>query len=169
MIVLDTSAFISLAVGDALEPACEAFEVLTTATVLDELESTADYDDIHAQGATTALALRDHYTVTNPDEHGPETSRIDAGEASCIAAVREHEAVFLITDDVRALPELQQLVTADVVLSPIVLRALVERGVLREDATAAALETIADQRDWLGAPVYRYAQRLFEDGTDAGE
>ncbi|GGL64257.1 PIN domain-containing protein [Halocalculus aciditolerans] len=169
MIVLDTSAFISLAIGDALEPACEAFDVLTTATVLDELDTTADYDDVHAQGATTTLGLRDQYTVIDPDEHGPETSQIDAGEASCIGTVRERDAAFLVTDDFRALPELQQLVTADVALSPVVLRALVERDVLREDVAADALETIADQRDWLGAPIYRYAQRLFETRSDPRE
>jgi predicted nucleic acid-binding protein len=162
MIVFDTSAFISLAIGGALEPACETFDVLTTKTVLAELDTTADYDDIHAQGAKTALALRDQYTVIDPNERGPETSQIDEGEASCIGAVRERNASFLITDDFGALPELQQVVSADVALSPIILRALIERQELGEDAAETSLETIAENRDWLGAPIYRYAQRLFE-------
>lgn len=162
MIVLDTSAFISLAIGDALKQTCETFDVVTTPTVLNELETTATYDDIHAQGASDTLALSDHYTVVNPAERASETSRIDAGEASCIGAVRERDATFLITDDFRALPELQELVLADVALSPVVLRTLVERDILCEETATEALETIAYHRDWLGAPIYRYAQQLFK-------
>ena len=101
----------------------------------------------------------DVVTVESPDL---VTSRIDIGEASCVLAVRNINAQFLITDDYRALPELQQLVECDVALSPIVLRALVKRGALSDDETTAMLETIADQRDWLGAPIYRYALELFD-------
>jgi len=47
------------------------------------------------------------------------TSRIDGGEASCVTAVREVNATFLITDDFWALLELRELVSAAVALSPI--------------------------------------------------
>ena len=83
-------------------------------------------------------------------------------DASCVAAVEETDAAFLITDDFRALPELTTLVSADVALSPILLRALVKRGVLTNSEAQSALDTIARDRDWLDAPTYRYAQRLFE-------
>jgi len=59
---------------------------------------------------------------------------------------------------------LQSLVEARVAISPIVLRAFVERGRI-DDATAQArLEELAEARDWLGAPIYRRALKLFEDG-----
>ena len=162
MIVADTSAFVSLAVGDVLELFLDEFDVVTTATVITELEETATYDDPHGRGAAAVLAHADRIDVVTVESPDLVTSRIDIGEASCVLAVRNINAQFLITDDYRALPELQQLVECDVALSPIVLRALVKRGALSDDETTAMLETIADQRDWLGAPIYRYALELFD-------
>lgn len=162
MIVVDTSAFISLAVGDALEPVLHEFEVVTTQAVRRELEATADYDDRHGTGATTALDAVAAFSVVEAEGAAFETSRIDAGEASCVAVTRTHDADFLVTDDYRALPELQELVDAEVVLSPIVLRALVKREVWSDGQAKTAFESIAEGRDWLGAPIYRYAHQLFE-------
>ncbi|WP_129113582.1 hypothetical protein [Halegenticoccus tardaugens] len=162
MLVVDTSAFISLAVGDVLELTLEEFVIVTTHTVIDELEQTADYDDPHGRGASTALALVDKAELIETDGQDLVTSRIDVGEASCVVAVQEVGAAFLITDDYRALPELRHLIDAEVALSPIVLRALVKRNVLSEEEATTALRTIADRRDWLGAPIYRYARQLFD-------
>lgn len=161
-IVIDTSAFISLASGDVLSRTVHEFDVVTTTTVFDELAETATYTDSHGRGAATALDTRESITVETIADAPFETSRIDPGEASCVAAVRNHDAAFLITDDFRALPELRQLVTADVALSPIVLRALVKRGVLERSEADGKLEAIAEQRDWLGAPIYRFARQLFD-------
>ncbi|MFB6143236.1 MAG: hypothetical protein ABEJ30_07840, partial [Halorientalis sp.] len=72
------------------------------------------------------------------------------------------DAAFLLTDDLRALPELQRLVDARVALSPIVLRALVERGVLERKAALEKLEQLGGHRGWLGAPIYRRARTLFD-------
>jgi predicted nucleic acid-binding protein len=162
MIVADTSAFVSLAVGDVLALFLDEFDVVTTAAVIAELEETAAYDDLHGRGAADVLAHDDRVEVVTVESADVVTSRIDTGEASCVAAVRNVGAQFLITDDYRALPELQQLVDGEVALSPIVLRALVKRGALSDDETTAVLETIAEPRDWLGTPIYRYALELFD-------
>lgn len=163
MLVVDTSALISLAVGDALDPVLAEYDVITTQTVWKELEATADYDDRHGDGAATVLASEDAFSIIETQAEAFETSRIDAGEASCVAATRTRDTPFLVTDDYRALPELQELVDAEVVLSPIVLRALVKRGTWSEQRAQTAFEKIAEGRDWLGAPIYRYARQLFED------
>ena len=161
MIVVDTSAFVSLAVGDVIETVVEEFEVVTTQSVWTELDETAAYDDVHGRGAEAVQSVGEQVEVLDVDGVAHVTSRIDGGEASCVAAVDETEAAFLITDDYRALPELQALVGAEVALSPIVLRALVKREVLTEDAARGVVDTIAEQRDWLGAPINRYARQLF--------
>lgn len=163
MLVIDTSALISLAVGDALEPALDAFDIVTTESVTQELEATADYDDRHGKAAHATLEMADALTIVDVQSREFETSRIDAGEASCVAATREHNADFLVTDDFRALPELQELLAVEVVLSPIVLRALVQRGRLSADQAETSFEEISDGRDWLGASIYRYARELFEE------
>jgi predicted nucleic acid-binding protein len=164
MLVTDTSAFVSLAVGDVLRVAVREFEVVTTETVLDELRETAEYDDRHGDAAGRALELIESIDVRSvaDEREGVVTSRIDEGEASCVAIARETGAEFLITDDYRALPELRAAVDSRVALSPIVLRALVKRGALNEGEARVAFETIAERRDWLEAPIHRYARELFE-------
>ncbi|GAA0250441.1 hypothetical protein ACFFQF_32450 [Haladaptatus pallidirubidus] len=163
MLVIDTSAFISLAIGDVLDDVLTEYDVVTTTLVIDELESTAEYDDVHGHGAVTVLERSDRIEILDIPAPELSSSRIDAGEASCVAAIEETDAAFLITDDFRALPELTTLVSADVALSPILLRALIKRGALTDSEARSALDTIARDRDWLGAPIYRYAQRLFEE------
>ncbi|KTG30249.1 hypothetical protein [Haloferax profundi] len=162
MLVVDTSAFISLAVGGVFETVLDEFDIATTQAVLDELEETAAYDDNHGDGESTILDAVAAIRVVDTTGDEFVTSRIDDGEASCVAAAREVDAAFLITDDYRALPELQNLVDAEVALSPIVLRALVKRDVLTAAEAKSAFEAIAEGRDWLGAPIYRYARQLFE-------
>lgn len=162
MLVIDTSAFISLAVAGVLDHVLDEFEIVTTATVVGELAETAEYDDRHGTGAAAVLDAQDALTVVDTGGSHFETSRIDAGEASCVAATRELDVLFFVTDDYRALPELQEMVDAEVTLSPIVLRALVKRGVLTEAEARTRFEMIAENRDWLGAPIYRYARQLFD-------
>ncbi|WP_148414124.1 hypothetical protein [Haloferax sp. KTX1] len=163
MLVVDTSAFISLSVGEVLDVFVTEFDVATTETVLEELHRAAEYNDHHGKAANTALDMADEFTVVAVASGEFVTSRIDDGEASCVAAVREMDAAFLITDDYRALPELRKLVSAEVALSPIVLRALVKRAALSEEEARVAFETMAEGRDWLGAPIYRYARQLLDD------
>lgn len=139
----------------------DEFDIVTTQAVLDELEQTAAYDDQHGDEASIVLDAVERITAVDTTGDEFATSRIDDGEASCVAATREVDAAFLVTDDYRALPELQQLVDAEVALSPIVLRALVKRDVLTDEEAKPAFETIAERRDWLGAPLYRYARTLF--------
>lgn len=163
MLVLDTSAFVSLGVGGVLDTVLAEFDTLTTETVLDELRETAAHDDPHGRAAEFALDAREEFRTVDADGGAFTTSRIDAGEASCVAAVRRSGASFLVTDDYRALPELEPLVTdAEVALSPIVLRALVKRDALDDEAALAAFDRMAETRDWLGGPIHRYGRRLLD-------
>jgi predicted nucleic acid-binding protein len=161
MIVADTSALISLATADCLDLALTEFDIHTTDVVWAELEDTADYTDPHGTAARKVLDRRDQLTVHPADESPVETSRIDAGEGSCLHLAEQVGAAFLLTDDLRALPELQQATTAQVAISPIVLKALVKRDVLDRDTALDRLDQLAATRDWLGSPIYRRAKQLF--------
>lgn len=162
MIVVDTSALVSIASIDLLDTVLTTFDVNTTRTVVDELEDTAEYDDRHGDAACSVLMRREELTVHQPDGDPVQSSRIDPGEGSCARLTGEIDAAFLITDDLRALPELQTVADADVAISPIVLRALVNKGVLSREEAMEKLDRLAVQRDWLGAPIYRRAERLLE-------
>lgn len=161
MIAADTSALISLATVDLLDTFLTEFDVHTTEKVVEELEATGEYDDTHGEASETVLDRLDQITVHQVKGEF-QSSRIDSGEGTCALLTKEIDAEFLITDDLRALPELQTVVDAQVAISPIVLRALVKREVLEQEEALNKLDELAQQRDWLGAPIYRRAMDLFD-------
>lgn len=163
MLVLDTSALVSLAIANSHDDLVAEFDVHTTDRVQSELRSTAEYDDPHGNGAVTVLDRSDRLSVHEVDVETVESSRIDDGEGSCVALCRALDPDFLVTDDLRALPELQALVETRVAISPLVLRALVKRERIENETARARLEALAETRDWLGAPIYRRAEKLFDD------
>lgn len=163
MIVADTSALISLATADTIDVVLDEFEFHTTETVVEELRATADYDDTSAEGADSVISRTERLTIHSVDVPEFDASRIDEGEGSCVVLARERDATFLVTDDLRALPELRPLTPAEVAISPIVLKALVEREVYTRAQAKTKLEQIATDRDWLEAPIYRRAEVLFEE------
>jgi len=162
VIVADTAALISLASVETLGLVLEEYEVHTTGTVVQELEDTSEYDDAHAVAATRVLDQLEDLTVQTVTTDF-ESSRIDSGEASVVKLATEVGADFLLTDDLRALPELESLTDAQVAICPFVLRALVTRDVLAEETARDRLDQLAETRGWLGAPIYRRAQQLFGD------
>lgn len=91
--------------------------------------------------------------------------RIDEGEGSCALLTRQKQADFLITDDIRALPELQKLTDVTVAISPIVLKAMVKLNLLKEKEAKQFVEEIAESRDWLGAPTYTEQRNSFSNGS----
>jgi predicted nucleic acid-binding protein len=160
MIVADTSALISIASIDLLDTFLKEFDVHTTETVVEELEETSEYNDRHGEAAQTVLD--DLKRVETHQVTGEFTSsRVDQGEGSCTLLTEKIAAEFLITDDLRALPELQNVANTKAAISPIVLKALVKRDVLEQERAVEKIEELAEQRDWLGAPIYRRAKNLF--------
>jgi len=161
MIVADTSALVSLASIDVLDTLLTEFDVHTTETVVGELEDTGDYEDAHGDAAEAVLDDRDRITI-HRIEGTLESSRIDRGEGSCALLAAELDAEFLLTDDLRALPELQNATTAEVAISPVVLKALVQRERIEAERALAELDKLAKRRSWLGQPIYERARGLFE-------
>jgi predicted nucleic acid-binding protein len=161
MIVADTSALITLASIDIFDLVLEEFDIRISVTAVEELEDAAEYDDSHGKAADGVLQHRDQFTVHDASRTEFQSSRIDEGEGSCADLARDLNADFLITDDLRALPELQTLSDTQVAISPIVLRALVKRDVLDEEEAAAKLEAAAENRDWLESLIYTKARNLF--------
>ncbi len=162
MIVVDTSAFITIASINLLDHVLTEYEVHTTETVIDELEETAEYEDVHGQAAQTVLDQLERFEIHKTNEPRFQSSRIDDGEGSTATLANKKHADFLITDDLRALPELQTVADSTVVISPILLRALVKRDILEQEEAWEKLEEAAKNRDWLESPIYRKAKNLFQ-------
>lgn len=162
MIVVDTSALITIASINLLDDVLAEYDIYTTETVIQELEETAEYEDIHGEAAQDVLDRVDRIEVYNTSESGFWSSRIDEGEGTTVTLANETQADFLITDDLRALPELQTVAESKVVISPILLKALVKRDVLEQAEALRKLEEAAENRDWLESPIYEKAKNLFE-------
>lgn len=156
MIIVDTSALISLTSVDLFDTVLTEFDVYTTDLVVDELEDTAEHNDNHGEAAQTVLDRLDEIEA-HPIDGEFTSSRVDQGEGSCALLTKKIDVEFLITDDLRALPELQTVSDAKVAISPIVLKAFVQRDVLDHKEALEKLDELAEQRDWLGAPIYRRA------------
>jgi len=161
MIVADTSALISLATVDLLDTLLTEYDVQTTKTVVEELENKSGYDYPHREASETVLNHLDRITI-HQIQGEFESSRIDKGEGSCADLARNLNADFLITDDLRALPELQTLSNTQVAISPILLKALVKKNILTQKEALEKLEEAAENRDWLESPIYRKARELFK-------
>ncbi|WP_132057440.1 hypothetical protein [Halorussus amylolyticus] len=162
MIVADTSALVSLATVGLVPILCEEFDCHTTEAVAEELRATAEYDDVSGEAAQSVLDQFAQMTIHEVEASEFESSRIDRGEGRCAVLTHELDADFLVTDDLRALPELQTVAASKVAISPIVLEALVRRDVLTRDRAKSELRRIANRRDWLEAPIYRRAQALLD-------
>jgi len=166
MLILDTSAFISLGICDCVEILLNEFDLHTSGAVMDELEELSGYDDLEADVAERWLERKDQLNVHQVGEAGEfDHGKIDRGEGSCAVLARKIDAEFLITDDVRALPLLKNIASTEVVISPIVLKALVKRGLLGDDEAKEKLEKLIEKRDWFETPIYERSLGLFGGGS----
>lgn len=162
MLVIDTSALISLSSIDLLETVLEEFDVHTTELVIEELNETSEYQDRHAEAAEQVLNHKSVIKTHDIEVESFESSRVDRGEYSCVVLAEKLGVEFVLTDDFRALPELKALVSAQVAISPVMLKALVKKDKLTEEDAQEMLETLAENRNWLGSPIYRRAKDIFQ-------
>ena len=162
MIILDTSALITIASINLRDPVLTEYDVHTTETVIEELNERAEYEDVHGEAAQTVLDQVDRTKVHRTNRQQFQSSRIGDGEGSTVTLTNNRQGEFLITDDLRALPELQAVADSTVVISPILLKALVKRDILEQKEAVEKLEEAAENRDWLESPIYKKTKNLFE-------
>ena len=161
MLVMDTSAFLSLASIKTLDTVLEEYSVYSTEKVFQELEEIAEYDDLHAEAAQRVIELSSRFEIRNVEKGNFESSRIDEGEYSCVKLANRLETEFILTDDFRALPELKCLSNCRVAISPVMLKALVKKDKITERKAKEKLDDLAENRNWIGSPIYRHAKSLF--------
>ncbi len=162
MLVVDTSAFISLGTCGLTQIFLKEFEINTSQAVIKELEEISEYDDREAKAAQEVLDQKKMIDIHEVGESGDfKHSRIDRGEGSCAVLAKNLGSDFLVTDDIRALPYLKNISSTKVVISPIVLKALVKRDVMTEKEAMRKVEIMMNARDWFETPIYEKALELF--------
>ncbi len=166
-IVVDTSALISLAHGGIIDLILNEFKVVVSDIVLLELKETSKFNDEDGKAASKVLEGAGSMEVRDVLKRGIHeivTSRMDEGEASCVLLAKEEDIEALISDDFRAMHQLQyfsQKYGFDLGLGAALIQALVFRGKLDKSQALNILERIAFKRGWIGRPIYRaYKQRM---------
>ena len=163
-LVADASALVSLASVSLLSLVLSEFIVVVSDVVVRELKEMSTYADTYGNAANEVLRNIDRIKVKKASNYQRfKTSRIDAGEASCMEIIESGEQDYLLTDDFRALGEMEKQIGEKVVLSPIILKVLVIKGIIDKSEALAKLNEMAEKRDWLGRPIYRYAKKYFEE------
>lgn len=162
MIVADASGLRSLAAARVLGPAIEEFDVHTTDLVVEALEGASAFHGPDGDGARVAIDARDELVIHRGDPDAFVSSRVSPSQGSCVALAVNLHADALLTDDLEGLPELDRLVHC-VVTPPIVLSALVRRGVLAPRDAGFRLEALARTGGWLGRTVYRRSTALLDE------
>ena len=163
MIILDTSAAISLSITELLGKTLENHSVHTTEQVVNELKEISQEEDYLAEAAATILEKQGKITLHSTDFERFQTSRIDSGEASCLALTREIEADFILTDDLHAMAEIRKLSTTEAAISPTILQAMVENNTLTKEEAMDKIDQLAETRSWLGTPIYKKAKKQVEE------
>lgn len=167
LLVGDTSALISLALGGALHKALEIAIVYVPGAVVEELENQARYSAV----ATDVLALIRDGRIHNLGIADVQRAKalvsghtyIDPGEAEAVVLAEEQGIKVVITDDFEAFPELRQATQVRVHLSPYLIAALIVAGRLSLQEAKACFDRIARRRHWFDARLYQRA-RGYLDG-----
>ena len=165
-IVLDTSALISLAHGSILDLVLAEFQAITSDIVVEELKKTAQYEDPDGKAAEQVLERKERLEIREVGKGELEkllSSRIDAGEASCVVLAKGKGIKALISDDFDAMHQLEYYSKEyrfELGLCAVLVKALVLRGKLEKKQGEEIFEKIAAKRGWIGRQIYEYGKGL---------
>lgn len=168
-VVVDTSALISFEHGSLLDLIIKEFKVAISDLVLDELQKTSKFNDEDGKAAARILKKVDALEVRRVEKAGVHklvTSRLEAGEASCVLLAKAKDIEALVSDDFKAMHQLQrysQIYRFDLGLGAVLIQALVARGTVSRAEALKSFERIASKRDWMGRPIYRAYRGLLEE------
>ena len=169
-IVIDTSALISLSHGGLLDLVLEEFRVVVSDLIIEELKKMAEYDDEDGKAAReilTEISRLEMRAIDMKEIGRIVTSRLDEGEASCVLLAQAEDIEALISDDFKAMHQLQYYSSQhsfDLGLGAALIHALVLRGKLSKAEALESIERIASKRDWLGRSIYNaYTKSLQGD------
>jgi predicted nucleic acid-binding protein len=171
-IVIDTSALISLTHGDLLDLIADEFHLIISDLVLEELRNTAKFEDEDGKAAAEILKKIKKIEIRKVDQDLVNkliTSRIDAGEASCVVLAQANDIAAFISDDFRAMHELRVYALRfkfELGLGAVLIQALVFRGKITKAEALNCLSLIASKRNWMGRPIYEAYSEILGENTD---
>jgi len=168
MVIADTSSLISLGTGNILAKALSVVEIYLPEEVKTELQSVAEFTDVHGQAANEALHLIAQgkiivlsiASVTKVDEVCRKNRLIDKGEAAAILLAEQEGIDIIMSDDFKALPQMSKVTSKQIYLSVYVLARLVAEDLIDLEEAETCFNTIAAHRNWIGRSIFNHAKKL---------
>jgi hypothetical protein len=164
-LVADTSGLVSLELTGFLDRVLADYAVHTTERVIRSVRQQQSLETDHGLAAKAVYADRTRMTVHKVSGDDIQLAYLNDDQESCLALESTLRPAYLLSDDLRALPELQAMTSATVVITPTVLRALVDRDAITATAASEGLSVLAAHRRWLGEPLYRRARQVLTGGS----
>ena len=171
IVVGDTSALISLGVGNVLLKSLEISRILIPKKVDSELNEVSKFRDLHGKAAKDIIKLisKGKIQVGNVKQRKKISklvsgySRVNEGEAEALVLAQEKSIPILITDDFRSLPDLKKVAgKVEIHLSIYLLARLVLGKIITIKEAQVALNKISKGRTWESSAIYEYAMKYIE-------
>lgn len=167
-LVADTSGLVSLGHAGEQDPdplalCLDGFEVLVPATVVEELNEVATYDDAHGRAATTVLERQAQLTTTAV----PIATEfpLDDGEHAAVTLANDVDAALFFCDEFNRLGLIHaSLANTRLVTTPTLLVLFNRMELLTSAEALALLDLIGQARSWETNSYVERARSLFEDG-----
>jgi predicted nucleic acid-binding protein len=165
-LVADASALVSLGImaddePDPLALCLSHYDVLVPRVVVEELEETASYDDIHGYAAATVLDRTDQFTISSVTLDA--TFPLDDGENAAVTLANDRNAALLLCDEFNQLGLIHaSLANIRLVTTPTLLSVLVRTNHLSSDDAQTLLEQISNARSWDANSYVQRARALLE-------
>ena len=172
IVVGDTSALISLAVGSVLLKCLRISRILIPQEVYSELSEISQYNDVHGKAAQETIRMISNGNIEVEEvEHIDKInelvsgySRIDKGEVKALILTQEKSIPILITDDFRSIPDLKKNSgDVEIHLSIYLLARLVLENIITIAEAQDALIRISDGRTWESAAIYNLAKKYINE------
>lgn len=167
-IAVDTATLISLVHGGILNLVLFQFKVIISDVIVEELERIAKFKDPDGRAAKKILSKKDKLETQEIAKNELSeflSTRVNPGEASCIVIAKKKEVKVLISDDFKAMAELEyhsKKHNFKVGLCSALIKTLMLRKKLKRDEARKIFEKIGNRRNWIGKPIYEYGkERLF--------
>lgn len=165
-LVADTSGLVSLAAAaghdpDPLTLCVETYDVVVPAAVIEELNETASFDDLHGQTAERVLNRRGDLTVesVSPAEDFP----LDDGENAAVSLANDMGAAIFLCDEFNRLGLIHaSLAGPRLVTTPTLLAVFVRSGRLTREEATVLLGEIGAARSWEGNSYIERARSLLD-------
>lgn len=168
----DTSALISLEVGNLLKDSFQLFDYIVPKKVLKEIKDISSYEDEAAIAAKNILKIMKDgnikkISVKDTDkikEIMNSKKSIDMGEAESLVLAQESKVKILITDDFRSLKALKEFSgEVRIHLSVYVIARMVLSKIIDKFEADDALSKISEKRSWENAAIYKKAKEYIKD------